>query len=128
MNATLTPGSLSEVMDFDHVIEVHPDGTVSDRRDIFAPELFDGEVWGGWTLLTGYSGQDRYSGPIMHPSEYIGGRMERDILSTPGVYVSLVAVYICDECDGSEDGCEFCENGTGIEGWAVARLDDDDSV
>ena len=60
-----------------------------------------------WELLDGYSGQDRYSGPIMHASEYVGGRMERDILATPGVYVALV---------------DYCLDDSDPEGWAVARM------
>lgn len=98
---------LNDVMEFDHVVTVHDDGTVTDGpAGVYAPELFDGEVGSGWELLDGYSGQYRYSGPIMHASEYIGGDMERDILDTPGAYVALV--------DYPSDGDE-------PEGWAVAR-------
>lgn len=79
--------------------------------DVFAPELFDEEVSPGWTLLNGWSGQDRYPGPIMHASEYIGGRMAAWILENPGVYVALVS-YDLDDLDGEPFG------------WAVAKLDD----
>lgn len=98
--------TLNEIMEFDHVIEVHADGWISDRRDIYAPTLNDGELEGDeWTLLNGFSGQDRYAGPIMHQSEYIGGGMERYIRETPGVYVALVDYPL----DDSEP-----------DGWAVA--------
>lgn len=104
--------SLSDMMDFDCPVRVHPDGTVTRELDVQAPELHDGELDTGgqpWTLLDGYSGQYGYSGPIMHPSEFIGGGMARDILAEPGVYVALVD-YPTD--DGEPDG------------WAVAQLGD----
>lgn len=113
---TVTPDALNSVMEFDHVIRVHEDGSVTDEPNIFAPELlaFEGgelEDLGSWELLDGYSGQHGYSGPIMHNSEYIGGGMADDILSTPGVYVALVCTWL----DTPEDE-------DNIEGWAVARL------
>lgn len=110
---TVTRDTLNSVMEFDHVIRVHPDGTVSDEWGVFAPELYDGKLSPdtGWTLLTGYSSQDRYSGPVMHNSESIGGGMATAILSDPGVYVAIAASWTPD--DDSEDT---------IEGWAVARM------
>lgn len=114
----VTPENLNSVMEFDHVIRVHADGLVTDERDTYAPELYDDDVSPGWTLLNGYSGQYCYSGPVMHPSEFIGGGMAKDILSEPGVYVALVASYSCEE---HEDECE-CDTD---EGWAVARKDDE---
>lgn len=107
---------LSEIMDFDHVIEVHEDGTITTGPPhLHAPDLHDDELSSaGWELLNGYSGQDRYAGPIMHPSEQIGGRMERDIRETPGIYVALVAYYSPDEDDDPDDYDD-------VGGWAVAR-------
>ena len=102
---------LNDRMEFDHVIEVLEDGSVIDRPDVWAPELYDGELSARqgdtWSLLNGWSGQDRYPGPIMHQSEFIGGGMARWILETPGVYVALV--------DYPDDDSE-------PEGWAVATL------
>lgn len=105
------PEDLSWVMEFDHVIEVLPNGRIIDRNDIYAPELYDGEIDGGWVLLDGYTGQQG-GGSIMHNSESIGGRMERDIRSTPGVYVALVCTWL----DTDEDDDDT------VEGWAVARM------
>ena len=99
---------LNTQMEFDHVIEVHADGTVIDAPDgIYAPELHDTQLESGtgWSLMNGYSGQYGYSGPGMHPSEFIGGGLERDIRATPGYYVALVDY----PSDGSEPN-----------GWAVA--------
>lgn len=99
--------ALSHVMEFDRVIRVHADGTVSFPNDIWAPELHDGDLLGDeWGLLDGYSGQYRYSGPMMHQSEFIGGQMARDILERPGYYVALVN-YEIDDDEPTE--------------WAVAR-------
>lgn len=97
--------ALNDVMEFDHVIVVGEDGTVSDAEGVYAPELYDGEVSSGWSLMGGYSGQHGHSGPIMHSSEFIGGGMADDILSTPGIYVAVV------DC-ASDDA----------DGWAVAKL------
>lgn len=106
--------ALNDIMQFDVVVRVHEDGTVTGVNWLHAPELHDGELSTSqgqrWELLDGYSGQDRYSGPIMHQSEFIGGGMERDILSTPGVYVALV---------------DYPSDDTEPEGWAVARLMED---
>lgn len=108
---------LNDVMSFDHVVEVHADGTVTDRPDIYAPESFDDDRGGidfagdkRWTALDGYSGQQSYSGPIMHPSEYIGGSLADDILSEPGVYVAVVVTDLSSE-DAEPSG------------WAVLRMD-----
>jgi hypothetical protein len=109
--------SLSDRMDFDHVIEVRADGSIIDRPDFYAPDALDPEPrateLGGWTLLNGYSGQDRYPGPWMHNSESIGGRLERDILATPGIYVAIYAQWTPED-DGDE---------LDVEGWAIARRD-----
>lgn len=109
---------LSSIMEFDHVIQVHADGTVTDAPgDVWAPELHDGELsqgspvvgtGGGWALMNGYSGQHGHSGPTMHASEYIGGKMERDILDESGFYVALVNYQSDDDEPDS---------------WAVARRD-----
>lgn len=97
---------LNDIMEFDHVIQVLEDGIVLHIKDVYAPELRDGELhqhWEGpqWTLLDGYSGQYGYSGPLMHQSEVISGGMERDILAIPGLYVAL-ANYPLDDSDPTE--------------------------
>ncbi len=101
--------ALNDIMQFEHVIEVHEDGSITEPKGIWAPELFEDEIISkDWRFFTkGYSGQDSYSGPIMHNSEYIGGALERDIRETPGIYVAVVSYYSADneEIDA--------------EGWAV---------
>jgi hypothetical protein len=115
-------------MDFDHVIEVLPDGSVIDGpKDLWAPGLNEGEldrpyrngVQVPWEFFTtGYSGQDRYSGPIMHNSEFIGGGLERDILAQPGYYASIVCSWFPEDDDEDQE--------TDIEGWAVVCLAKED--
>lgn len=119
---------LNEIMSFDHVIEVRADGTISRPGGIYAPEIYvgtdaDGQILAsdeavmlegvksqGWELLTGYTGQHGYNGPVMHPSESIGNRMERDILTEPGLYVALVVEVLNDDDTDNEPA-----------GWVVAH-------
>lgn len=109
-----TPDTLSTLMEFDWVIQVHEDGTVTERPDVHAPSLLDTELDdSSWSLMNGYSGQWCYPGPIMHNSEFIGGRMARDILKNPGLYVSIISNYSPDD----EDDELY------VEGWAVAYKD-----
>jgi hypothetical protein len=118
-------------MEFNCVITVWPDGTLTDAsRDVrrTAPEsadgdadaLTDGSAEQGWSLLDGFSSQYNYCGPVMHASEYIGGSMARHILSTPGHYVAILAYYSCseDSCGGTLD--DPCPEGQHSEGWCVA--------
>jgi hypothetical protein len=75
----------------------------------------------GWDgLMTGYTGQYGYNGPVMHESEYIGGRLSESILALPGWYVAVV-VYSATEEQGPD--------GEDVAGWAVAyrevRSEDD---
>lgn len=111
----ISPDDLNKVMEFDHVIRVHANGMVSDGPNEYF-ELTDGKLSGpeGWALMKGYSGQYCYAGPVMHDSEFVGGRMADDILTNPGLYVALVNTYMGDD-----------ENGDVTEGWAVACVLDD---
>ncbi len=127
----ITVDNLNDLMEFDHVIQVHSDGTVSEPRDIYAPDVYvdldsDGQMMGSdsregvevlsipvdWDFMHGYTGQHMSSSRsfIMHESEFIGGRMSRDILATPGFYVAVVVDGLMPE--ESDDDT--------IVGWAVA--------
>ena len=99
----VTADTLSEEIEFDHIVYSHGDGTISDVNPYVAgwgPELYiceqeDGtwtmeDVEAPWTLLTGFSDQHGYDGPMMHASEYIGGGLARHILETPGFYTAGV--------------------------------------
>jgi hypothetical protein len=115
--ATITPKNLNSIMDFGYVIRVAVDGTVSELADVYLPEILyatDDDVTGqlpdGWDLLTGYTGQSGYRGPVMHSSEFIGGGLARDILARPGDYVAVVV-----DADVTDDDSEPVNVG-----WAVA--------
>lgn len=123
---------LCEIMEFDHVIRVHEDGSIT-HPDVYAPEVYMDATWDehgdahtsdqddrdmitylktqGWDVLTGWTGQYSYNGPVMHESEFIGGRLEEHIRETPGMYVRL-AVEITPPGEDSES--EYI-------GWIVAR-------
>lgn len=132
----ITPDNLNAVMEFDHVIEVHADGTVSDApAGIYAPEgVYDyldddggshdqlDALGDRWELFTaGYSGQYSYNGPVMHESEYIGGRLARDILAQSGYYVALTVTGIHgDDCTCDETEFHGDDSDSDIYGWAVA--------
>jgi len=101
---------LEDMMEFDHVIRVHEDGTISEPEGFWAPEFYDSRCFDkSWTMLTGYTGQYLYSGPVMHDSEYIGGGLAEDILDTPGVYVAVIHTY-----SGESEGEDVQE------GWGIA--------
>lgn len=126
---------LNDTMDFEHVVRVHPDGTVTDAPGVYAPEVDveveDGQISDeaeaamirdvesqGWELMTGYTGQYGYHGPIMHPSEYVGGQLASDILAEPGLYVVVEPTGLYDSEEEKE-----ADGGDPI-GWVVARKRD----
>lgn len=81
---------LNDITEFDCPFVVHSDGDVTNTPDMQAPEVFDDESCNSnWELLSGFTGQYGYNGPMMHPSEYIGGALAKHILSTPGVYCAV---------------------------------------
>ena len=141
---------LNEIMEFDHIIQVHKDGTITDSdMSVGSTEAYfdlrvmpDGEddfyMSTGWELLRGFTGQYSYNGPVMHPSEFIGGGLERHIRETPGYYVALVVEAVephvwqvarmtgtrtCERCGllplDSDDMESMCLTDEPA-GWAVA--------
>lgn len=122
---------LNDVMEFDHVITVHADGTVTDGpAGIYAPDLYhvegaqhpnDVENTGpqGWELLHGFTAQDSYNGAVNHASEFIGGGLERHIMANPGLYVACVVNGYSDDSD-VYDGYAEPEPA----GWAVAYMEE----
>lgn len=65
-------------MEFDHVFTLHPDGSITHPKGIWAPEVYHSEendidICGRqWRALTGMTRQDSYYGAVMHQSECIG--------------------------------------------------------
>lgn len=117
-------GRLNDEMPFDHVIRITDDHRLeSVYGEIYAPEVYGDEILSDdWEWMDGYSGQEGYSGPHMHSSEFIGGRIARDIVETPGVYVAVTV-----ECDHDPD---YCDHGDDPDaecspiGWGVLRRKD----
>jgi len=106
--------------EFGQVFAVFTDGHHSAHlTNMRAPECYHDEqtdinLCGAeslWTPLTGYTGQDRYSGAVMHTSEFMGGRLEADILAEPGVYVMVVVEVLPDDENDEPEPA----------GWAVLR-------
>lgn len=127
----MTEQNLNERMSFGHVVKSDGAGNVTDTdvpeairfgsNEVIYQELDDDgqciddelhDVAEGWSALTGFTGQDSYSGPVMHSSEYVGGRMERHIRENAGYYVAVAV----DGMGGPGDGED--ENTDNI-GWAV---------
>lgn len=119
--------TLNERMETGSVVEVHADGTVTAATGQYAPSLWDDELDSSdWQFFSaGYTGQYSYNGPIMHNSEYIGGRLERDILGQPGYYVAIESRYThsadCPQPQTGHEPNDTCEGYEGDywEGWAV---------
>lgn len=128
--------TLNDLMHFDHVIRINENGAAEEPAEtVYAPEVNvecaeddAGSITAeaeaemirsveeqGWELMTGYSGQYLYHGPIMHQSEYVGGQMEADIRSTPGLYVVVepTGLYATEEQQERNDSEPI--------GWVVAR-------
>lgn len=129
---TVEPDALDAVLSLDGLpVYSHGDGTLSDARDVDYPDALDAVDGcpGPWEPMTGYTGQYGYNGPHMHPSEYVGGALARDILDTPGLYVCVVVDYgpCADDADRSVEPCAGCVSGSGcesaVDGWAVLHDD-----
>lgn len=110
------PQQLDDI-EFDHPFRIHADGSIEDvYPEFYPPNVYhddesdvhiDGECWEAFS--TGYTGQFGYRGPVMHASEYIGGRLEADMLASPGVYVITTV-----ETHGEDDEPA---------GWIVLKYD-----
>lgn len=117
---------LNRALEFDCPIVVHAGGRIEPGpANVHAPDVFhdeladmliDGIPHGDsptWEALTGYTGQWSYNGPVMHASEYVGGRLADDILNEPGVYVVVVVNVEPDELEPIDPEPA---------GWAILRL------
>lgn len=103
--------TLDQLMEMDHVIQVHADGSVTDApANVHGPEVTvetddDGQYIGtrdergrltwnihvdgdGWTLLKGYAADD--GSELLHSGQRIEGDLAEAILATPGYYVATV--------------------------------------
>lgn len=101
-------------IEFGSVFEVLPGGEIREGvKGVWAPELYEdgSELYGleGWDTVTdGYSGQYLYNGPVMHPSEGIGGQLAKDILRLPGIYALCVVDVLPDSENDEPEPSGWC--------------------
>lgn len=144
--------TLDSLMQMGHVIRVGDDGVVyDDVRDVYAPEINmetddDGQILAehdaaliadleraGWTVETGWTGQygNHKDDPVMHVSEFIGGRLAEHIIGTPGYWVACAVEVDSEVCPNDSptcklsDPCVICTDGSGeqrerdMAGWVI---------
>ena len=84
---------------------------------------YDPAALGGWsTFSDGASGQYGYDGPILHPSEFLGGGLAKKVLTTPGTYV-LVDVSYQEEEEFDDEGYVILDYDPS--GWVVLKKDEE---
>lgn len=126
----VTAEELNTSVEFNSPFIVNEDGTVmmSDNsapdeviggyetdEGAYVHELYVDGNWVPWSH--GYTGQDRYSGPILHNSEQLSGRMAEDLLSEPGEYC------ICEvswENNYEPEDINY-DDPLEVEGWVVLK-------
>lgn len=120
----MTTKTLAEqinAIEFDHPFTLHPDGTITDPTGVHAPSAYhndetDVEISDvGWRALTGMTGQDRYHGAVMHPSEFIGRGIAEYLLELAADEPQTFVVTAV-ECWPSEDDPE-----PEPAGWAILQ-------
>lgn len=115
---TATTDNLDGLVEWDAPFRITA-GMLTLASDVYAPEVLNDENHDiyieadGWTAFTGYTGQWSYSGAVMHPSEYIGGRLADAILEMAAEDSRTVfaLVEVRDESGEYPDGDPI--------GWAV---------
>lgn len=93
-------------------------------------ETIDDTTWNEpqttWEAVNGYSGQYGYSGPTMHPSEYLGGGMARDVLEDEGAVYVVTTVECHPNWEIDEDDEEDVFQGQIVQdnpaGWMLLKL------
>lgn len=114
-------GKAIHAMDFDAVYRIEGDTVVRDDK-LFAPSVYadsDGDYIESddWEFVTtGCSGQDRYTGPVMHASEFIGAGLARHLVERAEDYTAFATVVVdwIEEDDDSDEPA----------GWAIIGLRD----
>lgn len=116
-------GKLIDAQEIDHVFQITADGIKDAPKNIYAPSIYHDETEditedgmsmneSEWTALRGYTGQYSYHGAVMHPSEYIGGRIASDMIEqsaeaesegSPLVWVVTTAEVLPDDEEDEPD-------------------------
>lgn len=113
-------GSISDLMDFDHVVAKDSKGTFyTGMVNVYAPEFNDIDdhnavkAEGGWSLITaGMSNQQGYNGPWLAHSEQMEGPVAGEVFyGQSGYYVAVVGSVV-DEEAGEFDTIDV--------GWSIA--------
>ncbi|NQE89764.1 hypothetical protein [Nocardia terpenica] len=124
------PGNLDALMTFGHIVRSDGNGNATDELETteYVPDIVyveldpDGQIsyplnidmvgYGDWSLLRGWTSQalSRPDDPIMHNSEFIGGKLEIFIRETSGLYVAVMVDAWAEDEDGENIPV----------GWAVA--------
>lgn len=86
--------------------------------------------WPEYELVSGYSGQHGYSGPVMHVSEYFGGGMVADCIADNGEHVYVMAwidsiPHYWDDCPDESGECLECIESTPV-GWILLKRERDE--
>lgn len=93
-------GAKINAQEYDHVFQITKRGVVDGPDGIYAPEVDNDDendilIGGtphkattgkGWQALDNYTGQHGYNGPVMHASEFIGGRLADDMVRISAEY------------------------------------------
>lgn len=93
-------------------------------------EYIDDVLWSEpqktWEAVNGYSGQQGYRGPTMHASEFLGGRMAKDVLADAGGVYVAVTVECLPNWEIDEDDDNDVAQGQDIQnnpaGWMLLKL------
>lgn len=101
--------------EFDCPFAVNSDGTVAEITSYFVPSVWsddDNDIVidsSDWSALSGYTGQHGYNGAVMHSSEYFGGKLYEDVMTTPGTY-AIVEVRDLEDDDAPAGWCVLRRN------------------
>lgn len=81
-----------------------------------------------WEAVNGYSGQQGYSGPTMHASEFLGGGMADDVVADTGAVYVVVAVECLPDWEIDENDEDDVFLGQVVQdnpaGWMLLKLKD----
>lgn len=106
-------------LDFDHPFTIDADGNVHDAPGEFAPSVYhsddieiDDAAWSG--AIRGMTGQYGYAGHVMHPSEFIGDAIARELFENndAGTVFAVVTVEVWPTDD---------DPGPDPAGWTIVR-------
>lgn len=115
----------NSAISFDTVYTVTAENEIERADGLYAPETYgfeneNGEfelenLAEGWSYVSGKSGQYSYSGPIMHPSEFISAGWAKEILSNVGYTFCVTEITNLDDEDD-------------LVGWGFLEYDSENAI